>query len=67
MNSVISKKMKVSEIKEILKSHGIETAYGWEIMLYMIFNTYEAEELIVEGFGENAEFRPQIQQAEGGG
>ena len=65
MKSVISKQMKVSEIKEILNSHGIETAPGWGILLYLEFKRYEAEALIVEGFGENAEFRPQIQQAEG--
>lgn len=66
MKSVISKQMTVSEIKEILNNHGIETARGWGILLYFEFKRYEAEELVVEGFGENAEFRPQIQQAEGG-
>ena len=60
MKSVISKKMKVPELKEILKLHGIDTAYGWEIMLYLIFNTYKADELIIEGFGRNAEIHPQI-------
>ena len=59
MKTVISKNMKIGEIKEILKTHGVDTrVYGWEIVLYMIFNTYKTDELIIEGFGRNAEIHP---------
>ena len=59
MESVISNRMKIDEIREILKTHGVDTSvYGWEIMLYMIFNTYKTNELIIEGFGSNAEIHP---------
>lgn len=58
MKSVISKHMKIAELREIIKLHGVDTAYGWEIMLYLIFNTYEVDELIIEGFGRNAEIHP---------
>lgn len=58
MQSIINRNMKVEELKNILKTHNIETAYGWEIMLWMIFNTLETDELIVEGFGSNAQIHP---------
>lgn len=58
MQSVINRNMKISEIRDILEAHGIERAYGWEIMLYLIFNTYKTNELTIEGFGRNAEIHP---------
>ena len=58
MQSVINRNMKIEELKSILKAHGVETAYGWQIILWMIFNTFETDELIIEGFGENAQIHP---------
>ena len=58
INSVINIHMKTDELRDILKAHGVDTAYGWEIMLWMIFNTYKTDELIIEGFGRNAEIHP---------
>lgn len=58
MQSVINRYMKISEIRDILAAHGVETALGWELMLYLVFNTYKTDELIIEGFGRNAEIHP---------
>lgn len=58
MQSVINRNMKISELRDILKVHGVDRAYGWELMLWLIFNTYQTDELIIEGFGINAEIHP---------
>lgn len=56
MAKVINRHMKMSEIKEILNDNGIETPYGWQIVLYMLFNTYDTDELEIVGYGSSAEF-----------
>ena len=58
MKSVINKHMKVDELESIIKIHAVETAYGWQIVLWMLFNTFETDELVIEGFGRNAQIHP---------
>lgn len=58
MQSTINRNIKVPEIKETLRAHNIETGHGWEVMLYLLFNTYETEELTIEGFGQDAKIHP---------
>ena len=57
MKSTIQRNMKISEIADVLKSHGIDTAYGWQIVLWGVFNSFETDELIVEGIGAFATLR----------
>ena len=57
MSNVINKNMKIGEIRQILKDNGIETPYGWQIMLMLLFNTYNADTAEIVGYGRNAEFK----------
>lgn len=55
MGNVINKNMQQSEIKQILNDNGIETPKGWDIVLWMLFNTYKTDTAEVIGYGERAE------------
>lgn len=55
MESTISIHMSVKELEDILfNQHGIYKAHGWQIVLWMIFNTYKATEARVVGYGLQA-------------
>lgn len=54
---IITKSMKVGEIKKILRLHGIDMPYMWELALNMVFTTLETDKLEVIGFGSNAKFK----------
>ena len=56
MGDIINKNMTIKEIKEILNDNGIETLYGWEIVLMSLFNTYNTDTAEIIGYGRNAEF-----------
>lgn len=56
MGDIINKNMPIKEIEKILNDNGVETPYGWQIVLMMLFNTYNADTAEIIGFGRNAEF-----------
>lgn len=56
MGVIISKTMKIKEIKQILHDNGIETPRGWQIVLIALFNAHNTDTAEIIGYGENAEF-----------
>lgn len=55
MESTISLHMSVKELDNILfNKHGIDKPYGWQIVLWMLFNTYKTDTAKVVGFGHQA-------------
>lgn len=55
MESKISIHMSMKDLESILfNQHGIYKAYGWQIVLWMLFNTHKASEAKVVGFGQQA-------------
>lgn len=57
MESTINIHMSVREIENILFiKHGIYKPYGWQIALWMLFNTYNTDTAKVVGFGSGAQF-----------
>lgn len=56
MGDIVNKNMKIGEMKRILNNNGIETPYGWQIVLWGLFNTYKTDEAEILGYGRSAEF-----------
>lgn len=53
----ISRFMKINEIAAVLCRNGIELPLHWETALWLLFNTYNADEAEIIGFGTTAEFK----------
>lgn len=56
MGVIISKTMKIGEIKQILNDNGIETPRGWQMVLIGLFNLHNTDTAEIIGSGRNAEF-----------
>lgn len=56
MASTINKNMKISEIKQILNDNGIDTPFGWHIVLWGLFNAHNTDTADIVGYGRTAEF-----------
>lgn len=58
MEDIISRYMKINDIKSVLAAHGvINLPLHWETALWLLFNTYEADEAEVVGYGSTAGFK----------
>lgn len=58
MENIISRHMTLREIKAVLADCGLtELPLHWETALWLLFNTYEADEAEVIGFGALAELK----------
>ena len=57
MADIISRHMKIKDIEAILHKHGmLHPPLGWHLSLWLLFNTYEADEAEVVGYGEQMGF-----------
>ena len=50
----ITKSMKIDDVKAMLHNNGINTPYGWDIVLGMLLNG--CDYIKIEGYGEHAQF-----------
>lgn len=53
----ISRFMKIKDIRAVLDRNGIDLPLHWETALWLLFNTYNADEAEIVGFGASAEFK----------
>lgn len=56
MATTINRNMKIRELKQILNDNGIDTPFGWEIVLFGLFAEYNTDTAEIIGFGSNAKF-----------
>lgn len=52
--NIIRRQTPLNKAKEMLQSNGIETPYGWDIVLSMLLN--DCDYLEIEGYGKQARF-----------
>lgn len=50
----ITKSMKIDEVKAVLHANGIDTPYGWDIVLGMLLE--DCDYIKIEGYGRHAQF-----------